>query len=213
MSDSLRSIAIGFASTAVLNDTTDAQGYRARYAPLYAAGSGAPSVVACDVATSDVYFSGELLADAFDNTTTLWTNGSGKYCTTAQEDNATLEAILRAASANLTDFSRVIIMRTCSDFDRAPPGESEIAHLLYADQGGFDPSITNIYLAGVQVVLGIVDGWDSTFDAGIEPSNYIGDIFDTLGGNPDFGLAADFLVKRSLQKRGIAKRLSRRRVG
>lgn len=35
--------------------------------------------------------SGALLSEAFGNYTTLVTNGSGIYATTAQEDNATLE--------------------------------------------------------------------------------------------------------------------------
>ena len=99
--------------------------YRANYASTsaYRAGSQAPSVVGCDGATSDVYFSGTLLSEAFENTTSLFTNGSGVYCTTAQEDSATLEALLRGAIANLTDFSRIIIMRTASDFDRPYAGE------------------------------------------------------------------------------------------
>lgn len=99
--------------------------YRANYASTsaYKAGSQGPSVVGCDVATSDVYFSGTLLSEAFENTTKLFTNGSGVYCTTAQEDTATLEALLRGAIANLTDFSRIIVMRTASDFDRPYAGE------------------------------------------------------------------------------------------
>ena len=125
VNDNLRQLAIGFAKTAILNDSADAIAYRANYASTnaYEAGSQAPSVVGCDVATSDVYFSGTLLSEAFENTTKLFTNGSGVYCTTAQEDNATLEALLRGAIANLTDFSRIIIMRTASDFDRPYAGE------------------------------------------------------------------------------------------
>lgn len=125
VNDNLRQIAIGFAKTAVLNDSTDAMAYRANYASTaaYEAGSQGPSVVGCDGATSDVYFSGTLLGEAFENTTKLFTNGSGVYCTTAQEDTATLEALLRGAIANLTDFSRIIIMRTASDFDRPYAGE------------------------------------------------------------------------------------------
>ncbi|WES04380.1 hypothetical protein PX690_21385 [Bacillus velezensis] len=69
----------------------------------------------CDTATSDVYYSGTLLGEAFENTTTLLTNGSGVYCMTAQEDNATLSALLRAALFKIVDFSRIIIMRTASD--------------------------------------------------------------------------------------------------
>lgn len=206
----LRDIAVAFASTAALNDTSEAQAYRALYTPAaaYAAGAAAPTVVACDVATSDVYYSGTLLSEAFENTTTLFTNGSGVYCTTAQEDNATLEALLRSTVQNLTDFSRIIVMRTASDFDRPPPGVSDIDNLLYADQGGFEPAITNIYLAGVKVVEGILNGWDATFEGGIKAPNYIGDIFETLGGVSDFGLPAEFIAKRSVDE--SAKRRTRR---
>jgi purine nucleoside permease len=210
----LRDIAIGLASTALLNDTADAAAYRARYAPeaIYAAATQPPSVLGCDVATSDVYYSGTLLSEAFENTTRIWTNGSGVYCTTAQEDNATLEAILRAAAMNLTDYSRVIVMRTASDFDRPPPGVSEIQNLLYMDQGGFPPAIQNIYLAGIKVVTGILDGWESTFDKGITPTNYVGDVFNTLGGTPDFGLPSYFISKRDVEAEAVQGNLRMKRA-
>ncbi len=200
----LRDVAIGLASSAVLNDTAAAQAYRAKYAleAAYTAGSQAPSVLGCDVATSDVYYSGTHLSEAFENTTHIWTNGSGVYCTTAQEDNATLEAIMRAAKMNLTDYSRVMVMRTASDFDRPPPGVSEIQNLLYVNQGGFPPAITNIYRAGIKVVMGVLDGWDSTFEKGLKPTNYAGDIFATLGGTPDFGQPSFFITQE--QKRDLA---------
>jgi purine nucleoside permease len=191
-------VAISFASGVKLNDSQTCKDYRAKYVGVssYAAGAEGPSVLGCDVATSDVYYSGTRLSEAFENTTHIWTNGSGVYCTTAQEDNASLEAIMRAAQKNLTDFSRVIVMRTASDFDRPPPGVSEIRNLLYAHQGGFPPAIQNIYIAGIKVVEGILDGWNSTFAKGIKPKNYVGDIFATLGGKPDFGMPSAFITKR-----------------
>ena len=135
----LRDIAIGFAKTAKLNDSTAAQIYRAKYAmtSAYMAGAEGPSVLATDVATSDVYFSGTLLGEAFENTTKLFTNGSGVYGLTAQEDNATLEALLRGALNNLTDFSRIIVMRTASDFDRPYSGESDLENLGLCRSGRF----------------------------------------------------------------------------
>jgi purine nucleoside permease len=177
------------ARTATLNDSADAVAYRANYAvsPSYAAGAAPPGVYECDVATSDVYYSGTILSEAFGNFTTLVTNGTGNYCTTAQEDNATGEALLRAAVDKLVDFSRVIVMRTASDFDRPYPGEAATTNLWWSQQGAFDPSIKNIYLAGIKVVQGILNGWDSQFAAGMNATNYIGDIFGTLGGTPDFG--------------------------
>ncbi len=63
------------------------------------------------------------LAEAFGNITKLWTNDTGDYALTAQEDNASFEAMIRADKAGLMDFSRVILMRTASDFDRAPPDQ------------------------------------------------------------------------------------------
>ena len=213
VSAALQSMAVSWASAATLNDSTTAMEYRARYTPesIYAAGAAAPSVVACDVATSDVYYSGELLSSAFENTTKLFTNGSGVYCSTAQEDNASLSALLRAAKANLTDFSRIIVIRTASDFDRPPPGEDALDNLFYAEQGGFPPAIANIYLAGRLVVKGILSEWNSTFEAGVEPGNYVGDIFGTLGGSPDFGLPSEFITKRGLETESARLR-SRRTI-
>lgn len=191
VNDDLRQLAHGFASRANLSDNADAAAYRARYAAAgagdYAAGAAAPSVVLCDSATSDVYYSGDLLAHAFDNTTALWTNGTGSYCMTAQEDNATLEVLLRMAVEGLVDFARVIVMRTGSDFDRPPPGVSAYDHLLVMDQNGFEIAIDNIYNAGVEIARGVLGGWNGTFRDGVAASNYIGDVFGSLGGEPDFG--------------------------
>ncbi|KAJ5573357.1 uncharacterized protein N7459_007784 [Penicillium hispanicum] len=212
---SLRSIAARFARKANFSDSAAAQAYRAHYATPggeYKAATLSPGVVECDVATSDVYYSGNILGDAFDNTTKLLTNGTGDYCSSAQEDNATLEALLRSSTRNLTDFARIIVMRTASDFDRPYPGSSATYNLLYADAGGFEPAIENIYRAGIHVVQGILSGWDSTFALGVKPRNYIGDIFGTLGGQPDFGPGRTEALADSgaFKKRSLNPRLARR---
>lgn len=203
----LRSLAIGFAKTATLNDSAAAVAYRANYAlsAAYAAGAQAPSVVECDVATSDVYYSGALLSEAFGNYTRLVTNGSGIYCTTAQEDNATLEALLRGAVVGLVDFARIIVMRTASDFDRPYPGEPDMVNLFWADQGGFEPAVQNIYLAGAKVVEGIRSGWNATFAAGVNATNDIEDVFGTLGGGRDFGPGVQANDNPVLAKRGVSR--------
>ncbi|KAG6826803.1 hypothetical protein H0H92_014362 [Tricholoma furcatifolium] len=201
VNDALRKLAVGFAKQATLNDTVAAQEYRANYAtdPFFAAGASGPSVVECDTATSDNYWSGTLLGEAFENTTTLFTNGTGVYCTTQQEDNGTLESLMRAAMTGVVDFSRIIIMRTASDFDREYPGQTPAAN-LFGDPGGFIPSILNIHLAGVKIIQGIQSGWKKTFENGVTPTNYIGDIFGSLGGTPDFGPGAIPEPGRQLSK-------------
>lgn len=191
-----------FARTAVLNDSDAAVTYRAKYSSVaaYAAATQPPSVVGCDVATSDVYFSGELLCSAFKATTTLFTNGSGVYCTTAQEDNAILESLLRGAMHKLLDFSRIIVMRTASDFDRSYSRETDVLNLFTVDTGGYDPSIQNIYLAGIKVVEGIIGSWRHTFEKGVKPSNYVGNILGSLGGTPDFGKTATASLARRAKR-------------
>ena len=83
LNEALRDMVIGFAKKARLNDSALAVAYRAKYASIsaYAEATAAPSVVACDVATSDVYYSGTLLSEAVENVTKLYTNGSAVYCT------------------------------------------------------------------------------------------------------------------------------------
>ncbi|ESZ90088.1 hypothetical protein SBOR_9526 [Sclerotinia borealis F-4128] len=200
VSEPLRDIAVAFAQKASLNDSSTSISYRALYevesntaqANRYQAATHAPTVITCDTATSDVYYSGTLLGEAFENTTALLTNGSGTYCMTAQEDNATLSALLRAALFKLVDFSRIIIMRTASDFDRPYPGASVEYNLLYSDQGGFEIAVQNIYLAGTEVIKGIIGEWDDRFEKGVVATNYVGDVFGSLGGEPDFGPGSEW---------------------
>lgn len=78
-------------------------------------------------------------------------------------------------------------MRSAANFDRGPPGLSPYQYFFYTNSGGFLPSLQNLVIAGVPIVEGIVKNWDSTYQKGIKPTNYIGDIFGSLGGVPDFG--------------------------
>lgn len=215
VNDDLRKLAVKFGRRATMSDSTEAKAYRANYETTsgeYKAATLVPSVVECDVATSDVYYAGSLLSDAFANTTKLFTNGTGDYCSTAQEDNATLEVLLRSSLHKLTDFSRIIVMRTASDFDRPYPGTTPVYNLMEASTGGFAISIDNIYNVGIEVVKGILEGWHTTFKAGVKPSNYIGDIFGTLGGEPDFGPGATEAYDDSgaFKKRSFTNKLKRR---
>lgn len=175
-------------SNVKLNDTRGAAQYRALYNGdrAFAAAAKPPSVVACDSITSNNYYSGTRLNEAFRNYTRLITNGTALYCTSQQEDNAILEVLMRGNKAKKTDLSRVIILRTVSDFIPPPPTISSTNNLFYG-QDGYVPALENLHIAGIPVIQTIVKEWDHTFSKGIAPTNYVGDILGSLGGKPDFG--------------------------
>ncbi|RFU72067.1 hypothetical protein TARUN_10191, partial [Trichoderma arundinaceum] len=77
-----------------------------------------------------------------------------------------------------------------SNFDRPPPSRSDWEHLTRTDQNGFHIAVANIYLAGIEIVRGILANWNCTFERGLPPANYVGDIFGSLGGHPDFGFGS-----------------------
>ena len=178
------------ASKASLTDVEAAATQRKRYP--YAPANQAPGHVACDGATSDNWFTGPRLGEAFGNFTKLITNGAAVYCSTGSEDSAKLESLLRAARVEFVDFSRIILMRSGANFDRPPPGIKPYDFFFYTDGGITSeqlvkPSLTNLAAAGASIIQGIINGWKDEYEKGIPKTNYIGGIYGTLGGTPGFG--------------------------
>ena len=141
-----------------LADSAQAQAARANYA--YAPANRPPGVIRCDSVADDTWWSGTALGARASEFTRELTGGKGVYCMTQQEDNATFEALRRAARAQRVDLDRVAVLRAGSDFDRPYAGESNAANLLnYAGQGGFEPALENLYRAGYPLVRTIVAHW------------------------------------------------------
>ncbi|KAK8061745.1 hypothetical protein PG994_008111 [Apiospora phragmitis] len=169
-------------------DSAAAAAYRAHYeaVPRFAPGAAPPAVHHCDSATSDTWFTGALLAETHARRVDLWTNGTGVYCTTAQEDGAVLGALVRGALESRVDFGRVAIVRTVSDFDRPYPDQSVMDNLVKGTVG-YPIAIENVWVAGESIARGIIGAWEETFEAGVPARNYVGDVWGVLGGTPDFG--------------------------
>ena len=174
-----------FAKHALLNDSTAAAAFRKNYPN--SPGNQPPTIVACDGATSDAFHSGLVPGPEFETYVSAATNGDGNYCAAASEDSATLEALVRGAKAGLVDFGRVIVMRTGANFDRPPPHLTP-KQFIKINPGGLQPSTANLVAVGLPIIRGILREWEHGFKAGVQPPNYIGDIFGTLQGIPDFGL-------------------------
>ncbi|KAF7310054.1 Purine nucleoside permease [Mycena indigotica] len=187
VNDALRRVAADLAGRGNLEDTEPVRDLRAPYAatPGFAKGAGPPSIELCDTLTSDTFWSGRLLAAAFEDYTRVITSGKAVPCSTQQEDNAVLAALLRRALDKTVNFARIVVIRAGSDFDRQYTGGNAADNLL-EPMVGLPLAVLNLRIATLEVVNGIVDGWDATFEQGIEPTNYIGDILGSLGSKPDF---------------------------
>ncbi|KAE8442042.1 hypothetical protein EG329_003899 [Mollisiaceae sp. DMI_Dod_QoI] len=190
LNNNLRQVAKGFAQRATLSDSEAAQAFRSRYSGStdnsFEAATNPPSIMEGDVLSANVFFHGHLLCEAFENTCRSFTNGKGNYFVTAQEDNGTLAALFRGAVMKKVDFSRILILRTGCNFDRSPPTGEFPKMPLHSSHGGFEIAVTNLYRTGIEIIEGILAGWLETFEAGILPDNYVGDILGQLGGYPDF---------------------------
>ncbi|KAH8596615.1 purine nucleoside permease [Bisporella sp. PMI_857] len=183
VSQNLRDIAAKLAKKAVLKKSDSVTEYCTRFQNPTA--STEPTILTVDVTASNVFFHGPLLSKSVENTVSLLTNGRADYGLTAQEDSATLAALLRGHLQGKIDFSRIIVLRAASNFDQ-PPDNQPIQVPIHSGHGGFELSKENIWLAGREIVNGIISEWDGKFEAGIRAENYIGDIYGSLGGNPDF---------------------------
>jgi purine nucleoside permease len=142
----------------VLSDSEGAKTYRANFAAAPA--SQRPTVLRCDTVSGDTWFGGTVLATRAEVWAALLTDGKASYCTSQQEDNATLEVLRRGEAAGKVDADRVLILRAGSDLDRPHAGQSNSDALLnYTQQGGFGPATANLLTTARPVIQDIVGNW------------------------------------------------------
>lgn len=144
-----------------LEDGDKARAYRAHY--RQAAARQAPHVIQCDTLAGDTWWHGHKLGAHARAWTRTMTDGKGVYCTTQQEDNATYNALARAAAAGRVDLKRLAVLRSGANFDRPYPGQSAFASLS-ADSGGFLPATHNLQRVGAVLVQDIVGRWSDWRD-------------------------------------------------
>jgi purine nucleoside permease len=141
-----------------LEDSAEARAYRASFTTAPA--NQPPAVTRCDTVSGDTWYAGETLGRRAEEWSALLTDGKARYCTSQQEDNATLEVLRRGQAADKVDFKRILILRSASDVDRPHPGQSNSDVLLnYAQQGGFAPSTANLLLTTQPVIREISGNW------------------------------------------------------
>ncbi len=122
-----------------------------------------PFVLKGDNIAGGTFWHGKLLDQRANDWVKYWTEGKGNYVTTAMEDSGLCQALTSLAKAGKTDFSRVMILRTASNYDGPPPGRTAAENLAEENSGvysAFLPSLESAYLVGSKVVHEITGHWD-----------------------------------------------------
>ena len=75
-----------------------------------------------DTLSSGTFWHGKLLNDWAVDWVRYHTGGKGDFVTTAMEDTGTLQSLTFLAKAGRADLNRVLVLRTCGNFDLPAPG-------------------------------------------------------------------------------------------
>jgi purine nucleoside permease len=149
----------------LLEDTDTIKARRAQFPQ--AAAQRPPSVLQGSELSSSTYWHGEKLDKWANAWVPYYTDGRGSFVTTAMEDTGTLQSLRFLANAGRIDYSRVMVLRTVSNFDQQRPGVSaadSLAEQRVAKYSGYLPSLESAYGVGHVVVDQIVKNWDKYRD-------------------------------------------------
>jgi len=129
-----------------------------------AAAQRPPFIGMGDEISSSTYWHGKLLDAWAAQWVSYFTGGQGQFVTTAMEDTGTLQSLKYLAQAARVDWSRILVLRTVSNFDRQPHGMSAAQSLAQQRIGTYSaylPSLEAAYAVGHTVVNELLNHWPS----------------------------------------------------
>ncbi len=127
-----------------------------------AAAARTPFVAMGDEVSSSTYWHGKLYDAWADQWMSYFTGGKGEFATTAMEDTGTLQSLRFLSNAGRADWSRILVLRTVSNFDRQPRGMSAAESLAQQRIGTYSaylPSLESAYTVGHVVVNELLTHW------------------------------------------------------
>jgi len=149
--------------TVVLADSPALKAIRARYTG-FSAGQAPATVGVGDTLSAGTFWLGARMNQWAEDWVAYWTHGRGRFATTAEEDAGFMQALTFLAQIHKVDLNRVLVLRTASNFDMPPPGQTPAQMLAAEAQPGslsaFAQSIDAAYAVGSQVVRTLAGHWD-----------------------------------------------------
>ena len=113
------------------------------------------------------YWHGKLATEWAEKWVVYWTEGRGRLVTSTMEDNGTLRALKNLDRAGKIDWSRVLLLRTGSNYTmQAPDGQTALQSFTGEGGGGermfpgYIASLRSLQRAGSLVISEIVSRWE-----------------------------------------------------
>ncbi len=127
-----------------------------------AAAQRPPFVTLGDELSSSTYWHGKLFDAWAAEWTRYFTGGKDEFATTAMEDTGTLQSLQFLSAAGRADWSRILVLRTVSNFDRQPRGltaPESLARQRVGTYSAYLPSLEAAYGVGHVVVNELLTNW------------------------------------------------------
>jgi len=118
-----------------------------------------PAVLLGDTLSSSTYWHGALMNRWANDWVKLYAGDDAEFMTTNMEDSGTLTALGRLGRIGRTDPSRVLVLRTVSNFSMPPAGKSADWSATAPYPGNGLPALEADYRVGRVVVDELVAGW------------------------------------------------------
>lgn len=141
-----------------LPDTPAMQKFRALFAG-YPNAQKPPFVTMGDTLSASTYWHGEHLTQWANDWLKLYAGEEANFMTSNMEDSGSLTALLRLSRTGLIDVNRIMVLRTASNYSKAPKNKPTSWSVTadYPD-GGF-PALESAYLVGSKVVDALTENW------------------------------------------------------
>ena len=120
-----------------------------------------PFVLKGDTLSAMTFWHGAVLNDWAERWVSYWTDGKGRFVTSAMEDTGTYQSLAYLHASGRVDKNRVLVLRTASNYTTQPPGMTAADHLLKENAGyaGLQASVEAAYRVGAAVVDEITGHW------------------------------------------------------
>jgi purine nucleoside permease len=153
--------AVGLTQTVPLADSDELRKFRARFAGFPNA-LKPPFVTRGDEVSSSTFWHGALMNEWANTWTSYFTGGKGNYMISAMEDSGTMQALTFLGQSGRVDLRRVLVLRTVSNCDRQPKGETAAASLKEMatyNYSAYMPALEAAETVGDKVVRDLVEHW------------------------------------------------------